>query len=358
MIDKERLTKTFLDLVRIESPSGKEEAALGFVKKKLEQLAITYHQDKKGNIIAPITGEGEPLLIGSHLDTVGPCANTRPIREKGQFKSDGTTILGADDKAAVAAVLEFLKILRGDKYTHRSLEAVFTVQEELGSKGASALKFSQLEARRGIIFDREGGFGTITSAAPFYYTIDIEMLGKSAHAGLEPEKGISAISLTTTAISGIRQGRIDEETTVNIGTIAGGDARNTVPEKVALKAEVRSLNAEKAKNQADLLTSRFKRAAEQLGGKSLVKINHPCEGFHIEEGDEFVAEVKEGIKNLGFKPRFSPTCGGSDANIFNAHGIETLNLTYGAHNVHTTKEFIALKDLENMVRLLLHLSIT
>jgi len=157
------------------------------------------------------------------------------------------------------------------------------------------------------------------------------------------------------AISNISQGRIDKETTVNIGTISGGDARNTVPEKVALKAEVRSLDPKKAEKQANLLVSQFKKTAQRFGGKAIVKINQPCKGFHIKE-NSFVTGVKEKIRDLGFEPKLSPTCGGSDANVFNTRGIETLNLTYGAHNVHTTKEQIALKDLENIVKLLSKIS--
>jgi len=182
MISKENLKQTFLQLVKIDSPSKKEADVAAFVKNKLDQLGINYRQDKSGNIIGYLPGKGAPLLIGTHLDTVEPCQHIQPIYKAGVFKSDGTTILGADNKAVVAAILEFLNLLRNSRSAHRPLEIVFTVEEELGSLGASALDFTKLKAREGITFDREGDFGVITSAAPYYYTIDIEIIGKSAHA--------------------------------------------------------------------------------------------------------------------------------------------------------------------------------
>ncbi|PIS12227.1 peptidase M20 [candidate division WWE3 bacterium CG09_land_8_20_14_0_10_47_33] len=355
MVDRKRLKRNFLNLTKIGSPSGKEGTALEFVKKELRTLAINFGQDKVENIIARTTGEGKPILVCTHLDTVEPCFGVKPVLKNGVFKSGGKTILGADNKAVVAAILEFLKILKEDNLKTCPLEIIFTVQEEFGSKGASALDFSKLRAKRGIVFDRPGPFGTITSAAPFYYTIDIEIKGKSVHAGLDPQKGVNAITIAASAISKLKQGRINKNTIVNIGKITGGESRNVVPGKVFIQAEVRSLNNQRARSEMKKVVEEFRKTSEDDGGKTSFKILNPAQGFRVKKEDEFVKKVKHEIKTLGFTPKFSPTCSGSDANILNNRGIKTLNLTYGARETHTTRESIALKDLENIVKLLLRI---
>ena len=357
MVDAKRLTKTFINLTKIESLSGKEEEIALSVKKELNQLGLESRQDKKGNLIVKKSGEGIPLLICCHMDTVGPCSRVRTVLKDGVFRSDGSTILGADNKAAVAAVLEFLKILKEKRIKTCPLEIIFTVQEELGSKGASALAFSKIESKKGIILDREGPFGVITSAAPFYYTIDIKIKGKSSHAGLEPEKGVNAIAIASLAISHIKQGRINKETTVNIGKIKGGEARNTIPGTVGVQAETRSLNNKKAKDETKKIVKAFQKAAKTYGGRVSVKIINAAPGFKIKESDSFVQEIKNILREFGFRTKFLPTCSGSDANILNAKGVKTLNLTYGAQSTHTTKENIALEDLKNMVKSLLKISV-
>lgn len=353
MINDKRLTKTFLDLCAIESPSGKEKAASAFVKKRLAEIGLGFKEDSYGNLTATIPGVGKPLLLCAHLDTVNPCRNPKSTLKNGVFRSQSkTSVLGADNKAPLAAVLEFLQTRKKLSLKTRPLEIIFTVEEELGSKGASQLNFETLKATRALIFDREGPFGIITSAAPHYYQMDIEIIGKSAHAGLSPEKGINAILAAAVAMTKIRQGRIDEETTVNIGTISGGEARNTVPEKASLEAEVRSLNDQKAKALVGGVEKIFSDEAKRIGAKVIIKITKAANGFKLKESP-FVKETKKALCALGLKPKFTPTCGGSDANIFNSEGIETLNLTYGTENNHTLQETISLTNLENIVELLL-----
>lgn len=351
MINRKRLTKLFLEIAKIESPSGKERLAASFVKRELKRLGLNPIEDRFGNILIRVRGQGVPLLIGAHLDTVEPCQGIKPKLVKGKFSSSGKTILGADNKAVVAAIIEFLNMVKEDGLKIRPLEVIFTVREELGSAGASKFNFRKIKSKHGIIFDRDGAFGTVTSGAPYYYTIDIEVNGRSAHAGFNPEDGISAVSIAAAAISKLRLGRIDKETTANIGTICGGSSRNTIPGKVVLQAEVRSLNKRKALTLVGRISREFEGAANKLGGKAKFEIKNPAQGFKIRQG-KFVRETLKVLKRLKFDPSFKPTCGGSDANIFNGKGIETLNLTYGAYDVHTIKESIALKDMENVVRVI------
>lgn len=356
MINDKRLTKTLLDLCLIESPSGKERVASTFVKKKLAEIGIGFKDDFYGNLIANVHGAGKPLLLCSHLDTVTPCRSPKPILKNGVFRSQSkTSVLGADNKAPVAAVLEFLQIRKELNLKTRPLEIIFTVEEELGSKGASRLNFETLKATRALIFDREGPFGTITSAAPHYYQIDVEIIGKSAHAGLSPEKGINAILAAAVAITKIRQGRIDEESTVNIGIITGGEARNTVPEKISLKAEVRSINDQKAKALVEGIGKIFSDEAKRIVARAIIKITKAANGFKLKKSP-FVKETEKALASLELEPKFTPTCGGSDANILNNRGIGTLNLTYGAENNHTLQETISLTNLKNIIKLLIILT--
>ena len=228
MIRRERLTDTFCDLVRIDSPSGEEEAVAQELTRRLEALGLQVSRDLHGNLLASDEGD-DPLLLSAHMDTVEPGRGVAPMVEGDRIRSDGTTILGGDCKAGVAAVLEALESVHEDGTPRVPVQLVFTRGEEIGLVGARNLDFSMVRAKEAVVFDGNGPVRKVTTSSPSYIRLDVHVTGRAAHAGVEPEKGISAIKIAAEIIAGLPQGRLDPETTINIGTISGGSVRNTCP---------------------------------------------------------------------------------------------------------------------------------
>ncbi|MBI4157697.1 M20/M25/M40 family metallo-hydrolase, partial [Candidatus Woesebacteria bacterium] len=238
--DMSKLTQTFIDLVRIDSPSGYEARARDFVVQRLAGLGIKSKIDKAGNVFAKVEGEGEPVIVCAHLDTVEPGRGIKPVVSGGFIKSSGETILGADDKVAVAAIICALEEAKEQGIKTKPLELIFTVREETDG-GINEFDFGQLKAKYGVIADKASPIGTVVMSSPWIENLNIEIIGKTAHAGV-PEKGINALTLTSEAISKLKWGRLDEKTTANIGLISGGSAMNSIPEKISLIGEVRSFS--------------------------------------------------------------------------------------------------------------------
>ena len=271
MINLERLKETFIHLVRLASPSKQEGLVASYVKEYLNELGIEWVEDKAadalgatcGNIIGWLDGEGEiPLMLNAHLDTVQKPAEEVVVREEnGILKSDGTTILGADDKSGVAIILEVLRVIKENNLPHPPLQPVFTICEEIGLLGAKHLDYSLLKAKWGLVLDG-GNPAEIIHRAPTANRLQFVVIGKAAHAGVHPEEGINAIWLAAKAISSLQLGRIDEETTCNLGLIEGGTATNIVPDKVVIKGEVRSHKQEKLKAQTEKIINAFKETIE------------------------------------------------------------------------------------------------
>lgn len=345
MINQDRVLATFLDLVRLDGPSGSEGPVAQEVIVRLKTLGCAVEQDATGNVIARLDGQGEPLLLNAHLDCVQPCLGIRPIVDGDVVRTDGSTILGADDRAGVAAILEAVTSLREDGAAHPPLEIVFTVQEEMGLFGAKGLDCRRLQAKWGLALDSHGPIGTCIVSAPYHNVITAIILGRAAHSGVEPEKGISAIQVAAWAIAHTNLGRIDAETTANIGTIHGGTARNIVPERVELLGEARSRNEEKLERQTAAMVQSLNEAAARYGAKVEIGVTRAYNGFTLKETDPMVARLMAAANSLGIKPLLEATGGGSDANIFYAHGIAALNLSAGYEDVHTTKEHIRVSEL-------------
>ena len=250
MIERERLVNTFCELVRIDSPSGEEEAVAQYLTQKLTALGLLIQRDSHGNVIASEDGDN-PLILSAHMDTVEPGRGIKPRIEEDRIVSDGTTILGGDCKAGVAAILEGLQSIKDEGASRRPVQAVFTRGEEIGLVGAEIglvgaqyLDYGILTGQEAVVFDGNGPVGTITASSPTYISFDVKVKGRAAHAGVEPEKGLSAIRIASDIISQLPQGRLDEETTINVGTISGGSVRNAVPEDVTFSGEFRSRNTE------------------------------------------------------------------------------------------------------------------
>lgn len=351
MINQKRLVQTFLDLVKIDSPSGEEDLMAKEVANRMKALGGKVTFDKFGNVIAKFAGKGKPFMLNAHLDTVEPGRGIKPKIAGDKIKSDGSTILGGDDKAGVAVILEALTSLKEDQTPHLSLEVVFTLQEERGSFGAMNLDFSQIKAKRGVSFDGKGRVSNITTAAPGYTIVDVALIGRSAHAGAEPEKGISAIEIAAKAISQLSLGRIDEETTANIGMIEGGSARNAVPERVHLKGEIRSHNIMKMEKHIKHFREVFNQTLAGYTEASIeLDINQHTDPYKFEDDHQIIQLVSEFLKKMGLEPNLEPSGGISDVSIFNTHGLEVVDVGAGDYNLHTTREYVVISEMLEAVQ--------
>lgn len=345
MINQKRLVKTFIELVKIDSPSGEEDAMAKEMIRRLQELGARIELDDFGNVIAKFDGEGEVLMLNAHLDTVEPGCGIKPNVGKDKITTDGTTILGGDDKAGLAIILEALTLVKENKIRHLPLEVVLTRGEEIGLAGAKNLDYSQIKAKSGVSFDGHGPVSNITVAAPGIHTVDVTIIGRSAHAGVEPEKGISAIEIASKIISELKLGRIDEETTANVGLIEGGSARNVVAERAHFKGEARSRNLDKLEARI----AHFKEILEKFDrqypdAKLEIDIQRACEPYKFEESHPMIQQILKVCQSLKIKPSLEPTGGGADVNIFNAHGLEVICVGTGDLELHTTREHLIIKD--------------
>jgi len=274
-----------------------------------------------------------------------PGRGIKPRLENDQIRSDGTTILGADNKSAVAATLEAIRWLQASRPAHGDLEILFTWGEERGHQGARVFDVSRLHARIGFVPDGGGPLGTIITQAPYYDSVRATFLGKAAHAGLAPEKGISALVMASKAITRMNLGRIDEETTANLGKISGGSGRNTIPERVEVEGEARSLDFRKLEKQVNQMRMAMEEAARELGGQVQVEIKREYDGFHIGDDDPSVRIAQRASRTVGLIPTIASTNGGSDGNDLNAKGIRTIVLGMGGRDYHSTQETISVAEL-------------
>jgi len=348
MSDRERLLDSCSALLAINSPSGSEDAMAGWLAERLRQMGFPAERDQAGNLIAFLDGVGEPFLLCAHMDTVEPTTGLVMTEEEGTFRSDGTTILGADDKAGIAVILE--AVLRARR--RPPLDLVFTVHEEGGLLGAKALDLRRLRARSGLVLDSGGPVGTLVTAAPSQVKVTARVHGVAAHAGTCPEKGVNAIALAARGIAAMTLGRIDPETTANIGLIRGGQATNIVPDLVEVRGEARSHSEEKLRAQAESMRKALEEAATLGGGRAEVEIEDSYSRFAIPEDNPLVRTFLQVAAGLGLSPAAVSGGGGSDANVFNAKGLFCANMSVGMANSHGKDEFVRADDLEQAARLL------
>ena len=345
MIVADRLLATFLDLVRISSPSGQEGAVAQALMDRLRALGLASQRDEAGNVWAMLDGQGEPLLLTAHMDTVSPGENVRPVVRDGVVYSDGTTVLGADDKSGVAIILEVLEALREAGAAHRPLDVLFTVAEETGLQGAKAFDTGRLRARLGVGLDAHGEQGTIVVQAPAQNAIHVRVHGRMAHAGVNPQDGINAIRVAAEAIAAMPLGRIDEETTANIGVISGGTATNIVPDLVSLRGEARSRQEAKLDQQTRRMVAALEERAAAHGATAEIDVRRAYSAFTLTEDDAVVGLVSDAMRTVGVEPLLLPSGGGSDANVLNAGGVPTVQISTGMEAVHTCDEHIAVADM-------------
>ena len=376
-INRQRLADTFSNLVRIDSPSREEGAVAEWIKKNFQALkgvSATFDNSAEstgsqcGNLIIHIDGDVDapPLFFNAHMDTVEPGRGIAPLFDGNVFRTDGSTILGSDDKAAIAILFEVVRCLREQQIAHCPLDLVFTVCEEIGLLGAKALDTSLVRAEAGIALDSTD-INSLINRAPEAVRLNIDVVGRAAHAGINPEDGINAIQVAASALAALQLGRIDHETTANIGTIQGGKASNIVPEKVSVQGEVRSHDPEKLRMVQDGITGEFIRAADRYrkkfssGDNALngnleppfvqTEIVNDYPKMSVPEEHILVQTALRAAEKAGRNLALQTTGGGSDANILNSKGLATLILGIGMQNVHTTGEFILLDDMVKTVEL-------
>ncbi|WP_138753430.1 M20/M25/M40 family metallo-hydrolase [Paenibacillus sinopodophylli] len=369
MIAKDRLVKEFMELVQVDSETKHEQEISRVLKQKFEALGLRVSEDDAadktghgaGNMFVIWEAEGAAskaptILFTCHMDTVTPGTGIKPqLDEDGYIRSDGTTILGADDKAGIAAIFEAVRVVQEQALPHGRIQFVITVGEESGLLGARAMDASKLEAKFGYALDSNGAIGDIAVGAPTQARVTIKMYGRSAHAGVNPEDGISAIQVASKAIARMPLGRIDDETTANIGRFEGGGATNIVCDFVKLDAEARSLVQHKLDNQIEAMRKAVESAAEEFGarGELASEIIYPA--YQHDDEDAVVQLAKKAIIAIGCTPRTFHSGGGSDANIFNGLGIPTVNLAVGYEHIHTTKEQIKVEDLVKTTELVVEI---
>ncbi|WP_025688726.1 M20/M25/M40 family metallo-hydrolase [Paenibacillus zanthoxyli] len=359
MIAQDRLIQEFMELVQIDSETKQERNIADHLIAKFKELGLKAVEDDSqertghgaGNLIVTWPAEnveaGAPkLLFTCHMDTVVPGQGIKPaLGEDGWITSDGTTILGADDKAGLAALFEGIRVIKEQNLPHGQIQFVITAGEESGLVGSRSLDPKYLDADFGFALDSNGEIGAIAVAAPTQAKIKMEIFGKSAHAGVNPEDGISAIQVAGKAIAAMKLGRIDSETTANIGKFAGGGPTNVVCDYVQLEAEARSIVQDKVDLQLAQMREALETTVREYGAKCEFRSEIIYPAFSFNEHDPIVQLAERAIVSVGLTPRRFPSGGGSDANVFNGLNVPTLNLSIGYENIHTTKERIKAADI-------------
>ena len=350
MVDQYRLVKSLCELVRIDSPSGLEEDVSKHLEERLRKLNFQVERDAHGNVIASEPGD-DPLLLSAHMDTVEPGRGINPQVSGDRIESDGTTILGADCKAGVAAIMEALEAAAQEGRDRRPVQVVFTRGEEIGLVGASNLDYSMVRAKESVVFDGNGPVNRITGSSPTYVAFDVSVKGRAAHAGVEPEKGLSAIRIAADIISQLPQGRLDEETTFNVGLISGGSVRNAVPSDVAFSGEFRSHNTETVDlvrmQVLETLQEARKRYKDAIIQEQLEVL---FQMYDLDPNDPIVRLVTRVMGEMGLDPDIRPSGGGTDANAMRLHGIDCIVVGMSTNEMHTVNEHVLIPDLITTAR--------
>ena len=360
--DKERLVDVFVRLCEIESPSGRERAVADAVAAELRELGLEVEEDgtgpetgsEAGNLLAAIAGpEGaRTILLCAHLDTVPLDAPVEVTRHDGLLENSNDAILGADNKAAVAVLLAAARRLVRDG-TPVGVELLFTTSEEIGLKGAHAFSRERLRAEYGFVFDHASPIGELIVAAPTHYALEARFHGRAAHAGIRPEEGRNAIAAAAAAIAKLELGRLDEETTANVGRIEGGTAGNVVAERCVVELEARSVDADRASEQITRMVNALTEAATAAECDLETIVEERFRGYRLQRSAPVVAAAAAALESVGIEPRYVTTGGGSDANAFMARGFPCLNVANGTERNHEPGERVTVDALETMLDVVL-----
>lgn len=376
-IDRERLARTFTTLCEISSPSQSEKAVADHLKELfatlgadeiIEDGSAAATGSQCGNLIIRFNGsqvDKEGVFLSAHMDTVQPGIGVEVERNDDLFTSKGETILGGDDKSGIAAIIEMLTILKEEQVEHGLIEVVLTTCEEIGLRGAKHLDHAQVTAKYGYALD-SSGIDSVVIGAPAANKFLIEVTGAAAHAGLNPEAGVSAIQVAAKAINEIPLGRIDEETTANFGIISGGTATNIIPESVTIRGEVRSHSVDKLKQHTELIAETFQKVVDEWQNPSPTNTLKPTVAIEIttdypamllDMDSPVIERIKKAGQQVGRELQFVVAGGGSDANIFNSYGLATAIVATGMDKVHTTDEQLDLNHLVQLTELIYEIAV-
>lgn len=367
MIDQNRALESFLRYIAVDSETHHEKPMTELLVRELEALGLTVTVDRvgedpavesdSGNIFAVLPGDENlsPMLFSAHQDTVTPGRGIRPRVEDGYVYSDGTTILGADDKSGVAAIMEALRVIREKELPHRPIEILFSVREEGGLRGSAYFDYAPVRSRQAVVLDTGGHAGTIITQAPSQTKLRAEITGKVSHAGSAPEKGVSAIMAGARAVSNMKLLRIDEETTANVGTLSAVGVTNIVNDKALFEAEARSLSPAKLEAQVAHMTACLEEACAHFGAQLRLERTDLYTAYRIPDSDPLVQRIAALCGPLGLEAETCSTGGGADSNNFNQRGITAVVLACGMEQVHTCAERLCLKDFYGAAELVLAL---
>jgi len=355
----------FTELAALPSPPGDERAVADVVIGYLRDLGLSVDEDDAGprvgsnidNVYCRVeaTDGGNSIFLCAHLDTVPPEGPIEPVIEDGVVRNAAGTILGADNKSAVAAMLEGTRRVLAENRPHGGIELLFTPKEEVGLLGAAAFDLERLHAQLGYVYDQAAPIGDVILGAPYSRALQARFHGRAAHSGMYPEEGRSAIAAAARAISDLRLGRVDDETTANVGTIHGGTAGNIVPEWCTLDAEARSHDERKLDELVQEMVDAFSFAAGLEDCEVETKVSKSYKGYRFKRQDPVVRIAHAALERSGYTPSYGLSGGAADANVFNEHGLACLNLANGMQDIHTPDERITVADLEAMVEVTLAL---
>ena len=365
-MNQDRLMREFLRFTSIDSPSYGERAMAESIRRSFDPLGLLLSEDDAGeklggncgNLYGFLDGDlrAEPLLFSAHMDTVEPCrGKCVVVRQDGRITSGGDTVLGADDCAGIAVILEALRTIQENGLRHRPIEVLFTVSEENYCQGAACFDFSKLRSKQAYVLDLAGPVGGAACRAPTVLSFTVTVRGKSSHAGFEPEKGIHAIAAAARAIGALPMGHVDGQTTLNIGTINGGIATNIVPDRCVVTGEVRSFSHEKALELAEEVKQEFGRAAEAFGAGIDFSVRCGCRAYETPLSHPVAQRFRRACDGLGLTPEVQSTFGGSDNNVFSEHGVAGLVLATAMNDCHSCGEYTDLRELSRAAELTISL---
>lgn len=365
-INRERLVNNFVNLVAIDAVSFKEREIADYLINKLHKLGFEVTEDNAGEHYNSNTGnlyafkkgniEGEPILFSAHMDTVEPGKNKKAVvHPDGKITSDGSSILGADDVSGIVAILEALQIIEENGLKHRDIEILFPIAEEVYLRGSEVYDYSNIKAKEAYVLDLCGEIGTAALQAPTVISFTLEIFGKASHAGFHPEEGINSIAIASKIISHVKQGKIDSDTTVNIGTIVGGTATNIVSDYCKIKGEIRSYYHDKVLEQLDCLERITQDITKPSKASYKLEKSIGCMAYQIEEKSQTVQRFIKACEYLNYNISLTKTFGGSDNNNFVKHGINGIVIACGMEQVHSCEEYTNIEALEKSTNLLLKL---
>lgn len=361
-LDEGRLVSLFLDLVNINAPALAEAEAVAYTRRYLEDLGLEVWEDDAGpkiggnanNLVARLPGNkpGAPgVFLSAHFDTVEPTEGLVVVEEGGTIRSDGTTILGADDKAGMAPAIEAVRCLMESGEPHGDVFLVFTCAEEIGLVGAHAFDIQGLGVDFGYVLDTGPPVGSFVTQTATHDKLDFTIIGKPAHAGKDPEKGINAISVLAAAVSGLKVGRVGPDLTSNLGIVSGGTAVNVVCPSVTVQGEARGIDQAELEAYVDTMVQAFEGACRTWGAELRVDHRRHYSAYSLDPGSRVVSVAQAAARNLGMSGELRKTLGGSDANVFNAKGVPTAVVATGMEKIHTHEESVTRQALVDTARL-------